>query len=134
MFDNLQMPIGEAILRSVVGITTVIIILAVIAGLILLVSKVIRTFEEAASKKAPVTETPSAPATPAGVPMPAGMNQGELELVGDCVEVQKTNFAISLVAIDLITAAVIMAIVSDKSGIPLNRLSFKSIKLMEDEK
>lgn len=118
MFDNLQMPIGEAILRSVVGITTVIIILAVIAGLILLVSKVIRTFEEAASKKAPVTETPSAPATPAGVPMPAGMNQGELELINT----------------DEKTAAVIMAIVSDKSGIPLNRLSFKSIKLMEDEK
>ena len=53
----------------------------------------------------------------AGVPMPAGMNQGELELIGT----------------DEKTAAVIMAIVSDKSGIPLNRLSFKSIKLMEDK-
>ncbi len=31
------------------------------------------------------------------------------------------------------TAAVIMAIVSHKSGIELNRLSFKSIKLMEDK-
>lgn len=30
-------------------------------------------------------------------------------------------------------AAVIMAIVSDKSGIPLERLSFSSIKLMEDK-
>lgn len=29
-------------------------------------------------------------------------------------------------------AAVIMAIVSDKTGIPLNRLKFESIKLMED--
>ena len=29
-------------------------------------------------------------------------------------------------------AAIIMAIVSDKSGIPLERLAFKSIKLMED--
>jgi Na+-transporting methylmalonyl-CoA/oxaloacetate decarboxylase gamma subunit len=118
MFDNLQMPIGEAILRSVVGITTVIIILAVIAGLILLVSKVIRTFEEAVSKKKPAEATVTAPSVPAGVPMPAGMNQGELELINT----------------DEKTAAVIMAIVSDKSGIPLNRLSFKSIKLMEDEK
>lgn len=30
-------------------------------------------------------------------------------------------------------AAVIMAIVSDKTGIPLVRLNFKSIKLMEDK-
>lgn len=30
-------------------------------------------------------------------------------------------------------AAVIMAIVSNKTGIPLNRLAFKSIKLMEDK-
>lgn len=118
MFDNLQMPIGEAILRSVVGITTVIIILAIIAGLILLVSKVIRSVEEAASKKKPAEAAASAPSAPAGVPMPAGMNQGELELINT----------------DEKTAAVIMAIVSDKSGIPLNRLSFKSIKLMEDEK
>ncbi len=62
-----------------------------------------------------VTGTPTAKS--AGVPMPAGMNQGELELVGT----------------DEKTAAIIMAIVSDKSGIPLNRLSFKSIKLMEDK-
>ncbi|MBE6772929.1 MAG: sodium ion-translocating decarboxylase subunit beta [Ruminococcaceae bacterium] len=62
-----------------------------------------------------VIETPTAER--AGVPMPERMNQGELELVGT----------------DEKTAAVIMAIVSDKSGIPLNRLSFKSIKLMEDK-
>ena len=74
---------------------------------------------------APVVEAPAAPvaatataAAPAGVPMPAGMNQGELELINT----------------DEKTAAVIMAIVSDKSGIPLNRLSFKSIKLVEDNK
>ena len=118
MFDNLQMPIGEAILRSVVGIITVIIILAVIAGLILLVSKIIRTIEEAASKKKPAAAPAAAPSAPAGIPMPAGMNQGELELINT----------------DEKTAAVIMAIVSDKSGIPLNRLSFKSIKLMEEKK
>ncbi len=115
---SIKMPIGEAILRSVVGIVTVICILAVIAGLILLVSKVIRAFEaKTAGKK---TEEASAPAAaaPAGVPMPAGMNQGELELIDT----------------DEKPAAVIMAIVSDKSGIPLNRLAFKSIKLMEDEK
>ena len=120
MFANLKMPLSDALATSLIGITTVIAILAVIAVLIILVSKVIRAVEGAASKKAPaapVAATATA-AAPAGVPMPAGMNQGELELINT----------------DEKTAAVIMAIVSDKSGIPLDRLSFKSIKLVEDEK
>ena len=119
MFANLKMPLTDALATSLIGIVTVICILAIIAVLIILVSKVIRAVEGAASKKAP--EAPTAVATasaPAGVPMPAGMNQGELELVNT----------------DEKTAAIIMAIVSDKSGIPLNRLSFKSIKLVEDKK
>lgn len=118
MFD-LKMPLTDALAVSLIGITTVICILAVIAVLILLVSKVIRAIEgKSSSKKAAVAPTAeqTAPA-PTGVPMPAGMNQGELELVGT----------------DEKTAAIIMAIVSDKSGIPLNRLAFKSIRLMEDE-
>ena len=118
MFE-LKMPLADALSVSLIGITTVICILAIIAVLIILVSKVIRAVEGAAGKKAP--EAPAAVATasaPAGVPMPAGMNQGELELINT----------------DEKTAAVIMAIVSDKSGIPLNRLSFKSIKLVEDKK
>ena len=120
MFANLKMPLSDALATSVIGITTVICILAVIAVLIILVSKVIRAVEGAASKKAPAAPVAAAATAtaPAGVPMPAGMNQGELELINT----------------DEKTAAVIMAIVSDKSGIPLNRLSFKSIKLVEDNK
>lgn len=118
MFANLKMPLTDALATSFIGITTVILILAIIALLIILVSKVIRAIEGVASKKAPETASAPAAAAPAGVSMPAGMNQGELELVNT----------------DEKTAAVIMAIVSDKSGIPLNRLSFKSIKLVEDKK
>lgn len=40
---------------------------------------------------------------------------------------------VELVGVDEQSAAVIMAIVSDKTGIPIERLSFKSIKLMEDK-
>ena len=116
MFE-LKMPLTDALATSFIGIITVICILAVIACLIILVSKVIRSIEAAAAKKKPA-EAPATVSAPAGIPMPAGMNQGELELIDT----------------DEKTAAVIMAIVSDKSGIPLNRLSFKSIKLMEDEK
>lgn len=115
MFE-LKMPLTDALAVSLIGITTVILILAIIACLIMLVSKVIRVIENAAEKKK-VLPAAAPAAVPAGVPMPEGMNQGELELVGT----------------DEKTAAIIMAIVSDKSGIPLNRLSFKSIKLMEDK-
>ncbi len=113
MFD-LKMPLTDALATSVIGISTVICILAVIAVLIILVSKVIRAFE-AKTATAPAAEAPASSA-PAGIPMPEGMNQGQLELIDT----------------DEKTAAVIMAIVSNKSGIPLNRLSFKSIKLLED--
>ena len=120
---SMKMPIFEALMTSLVGIITVICILAVIAVLIILVSKVIRTVENAAAKKkanaAPVAAAPAASAAkPTGVIPVAGVSQGTIDLVN----------------VDEKTAAIIMAIVSDKSGIPLNRLSFKSIKLVEDEK
>ena len=111
---SIKMPIMETLLTSLIGITTVILILAVIAVLILLLSKVIRTIEGKAAKNEPALAP--TPAAPQGVPMPNGMMQGELELVNT----------------DEKTAAIIMAIVSNQSGIPLNRLSFKSIKLMEE--
>ena len=120
---SMKMPLFEALMTSLVGIVTVICILAIIAVLIILVSKVIRGVENAAAKKkanaAPVAVTPAAStAKPTGVIPVAGVSQGTIDLVN----------------VDEKTAAIIMAIVSDKSGIPLNRLSFKSIKLVEDEK
>ncbi len=113
----MEFTLTDALATAVIGISTVICILAVIAVLIILVSKVIRVIENKTASSAPAS-APAATPAPAGIPMPAGMNQGELELIDT----------------DEKTAAVIMAIVSNKSGIPLNRLSFKSIKLMEDEK
>ncbi len=90
-------------------------VLGVIFVAYVYIAKAINAKKALPAEAVAVTEAPTAKS--AGVPMPAGMNQGELELVGT----------------DEKTAAVIMAIVSDKSGIPLNRLSFKSIKLMEDK-
>ena len=70
--------------------------------------------------KAP-TEAPAAAKkaeAPAAVPVAAAnISSGELELVET----------------DEKTAAVVMAIVSHQSGIPLNRLKFESIRLMEDK-
>lgn len=70
-----------------------------------------------AAKKAPEATQNSLAETKTTVAAPAGVSNGELDLIET----------------DEKTAAVIMAIVSNKSGIPLNRLSFKSIRLMEDK-
>jgi hypothetical protein len=74
----------------------------------------IRDGKAAKAAPAPVKNAPAAATTTAA---PAGVSNGELDLIET----------------DEKTAAVIMAIVSNKSGIPLNRLSFKSIRLMEDK-
>ena len=64
------------------------------------------------SKKAPALEA----AKPAAAIAPAPAANRNVELIGT----------------DEKTAAVVMAVVSYRTDIPLNRLSFKSIKLMED--
>lgn len=71
-----------------------------------------------ASKKAPAdTEAAVAPAA-VSAPAPA---------------VQSIYTGPELVGVEEKEAAAIMAIVSDKTGIPLERLRFHSIKLMEDK-
>lgn len=110
-----KMPLSEALAVSLIGIVTVMVILAVIACLIIIVSKVIRAIEAAVSKKAPDAAVPTPPTVS---PAAEGINNGSVELIGTAEK----------------EAAVIMAIVSDKSGIPLNRLNFKAIKFLDDEK
>ena len=112
--SSLKMPLSEALAVSAIGILTVIVILAIIALLIILVSKAIRAIEAKATK-APAKA--AAPAPSAGYTAPAA-SQGQVELIDT----------------DEKEAAVIMAIVSKKSGIPLERLSFRSIKLIDEKK
>ena len=114
---SLQYPLDKALAVSAIGLVTVISILAVIACLILLVSKAIRTLEAAVTKKTNEEVLPKAPSA-AVQTVAEKTSQGSVELINT----------------DEKEAAVIMAIVSDKSGIPLEKLSFKTIKLLEDEK
>lgn len=115
---SMKMGIGEALLTAVIGISTVLMILAIIALLIMLVSKVIRAIESKTAKPAKAGAPVSPTGAPTAAPLPDTESQGELVLEN----------------VDEPTAAVIMAIVSNKSGIPLNRLCFHSIKLLEDDK
>ena len=120
MFDNFDMgmPLGEklvfALQVSLFGILMVFLLLIILAVLIMIISRVVRLGENLAGKKNAASDEPAPvqQSVAAGTPLPGTQSQGTLELDG----------------VDEPTAAVIMAIVSDESGIPLNRLLFKSIK------
>ena len=120
----MKLSILEALNISVTGFIVVLIILALLACIIVVLSKLVRTFEKVANKKSGKdlkqsdagkndTVSDAAPAAPS-TSAPTGM-----------VELYKTGEK---------TAATIMAIVSHESGIPLNRLDFKSIKLKDETK
>lgn len=124
MFGNFDanMPLGEklvfALEVSLFGMAMVFALLIILALCIKLISAVVRFGENTAAKtkgkngKADAAEAAAAPST---APLPDTQSQGTLVLEG----------------VDEPTAAVIMAIVSNESGIPLNRLLFKSIKVKD---
>ncbi len=109
----LEYTLGDALQTAGIGMGTVIAVLALIAVCVLVISKIIRTAE---SKRAGNVETATAAqATVAAAPAS-----------------NSSNGSVELINVDEKSAAVIMAIVSNESGIPLNKLAFKSIKLMEE--
>ena len=75
---------------------------------------------ELKAPKAPAPKAAPAPAAPAA-PVPAAPASDEMFSSG----------SLKLKNCDEKTAAMIMAIVADDTGIPLNELVFKSIKLVE---
>ena len=107
--SNDAMTFAKAALVAVVGFCTVLLILAVIA---LFIKGIAAIFDKSAEKKktttSPIVPVPTAPSAPV---------QPSVELIN----------------VDEQTAAIIMAIVSHRSGISLDRLAFKSIKLSEDK-
>ena len=118
--DKISLTMSETMLVAVAGILVVMAELALITVLILGISKILRSIESKLASGndetteatvTPVASTASAasaaPATPVAY-IPAG--------------------SIQLIDVDEPTAAVVMALVSDQSGIPLERLAFKSIK------
>ena len=103
------------------------IVILVVFGVLLLMyilisisGKIIQAVTSAGKKE---NEAPAkaAPATPAPAAAPAAPASGEVFSSG----------SLKLKNCDEKTAAMIMAIVADDTGIPLNELVFKSIKLVE---
>ena len=108
------MNISKALLVALVGFITVIVLLAIIALFIKFIAYIFSLF----TKK----KTVSAPAAVKSAPAPS---------VGKTAKALRSE--IKLIDVDEPTAAVIMALVSHNSGIPLEKLDFKSIKLLEDK-
>ncbi len=114
--SNDAMDIPKALLVAIVGFVTVIVVLAFIALFIKLIAFIFATIENKNNKKA--ATSPIVEQNTATIPtLPETESQGELELIG----------------VDEPTAAMLMALVSYKTEIPLNRLAFRSIRLVEDE-
>ncbi|MBP3442754.1 MAG: OadG family protein [Clostridia bacterium] len=118
-YDAMDIP--KALLVALVGFLTVVSMLAVIALFIKLISFIFSSIEKKSASKvetliSPVeNQKPRAEST--GSALPETESQGELELIG----------------VDEPTAAILMALVSYRTDIPLNRLIFRSIRLVEDE-
>lgn len=115
--DKIQLTMSETMLVAVAGIIVVLLELAILAVLIVFLSKIFRALEgRFVSDSAPSDASANAPVqAPASAPVAAA-------------PVAVAASGVQLVDVDEATAAVIMAIVSNESGIPLEKLSFRSIK------
>lgn len=114
---NAEMTLGRALLISAVGFLIVFVVLGVIALFVKAMGAVFDAMNRKRSAAQPIVPPPAVPAAkPAGVPLPEGTSQGTLTLE-DVTEEE---------------AAVVMAVTAHKTGIPLNRLQFHSIKLIKE--
>lgn len=108
MNDLINMSLGDAGLTAVLGYLVVFVGLALLMCVVMLVGKVMK--KEAKPAPSPVS-------TPEKAPEPAPGSAGELKLYDT----------------DPRDAAMIMAIVADSLGNPLNELRFISIKEVKDD-
>lgn len=100
----------DALMIALSGIVIVFLMLALLWGVIAVISRVMGVLEKHTAHPASVSAAAPAAAAPAAAPAPASAPQVKLEGVSE------------------VEAACIMAIVSHETGIPLDQLVFKSIK------
>lgn len=100
----------DALMIALSGIVIVFLMLALLWGVIAVISRVMGVLEKHTAHPASVSVAAPAAAAPAAAPAPAPVPQVKLEGVSE------------------VEAACVMAIVSHETGIPLDQLVFKSIK------
>lgn len=102
--------VQDALMIALSGIVIVFLMLALLWGVIAVISRVMGVLEKHTAHPASVSAAAPAAAAPAAAPAPAPVPQVKLEGVSE------------------VEAACVMAIVSHETGIPLDQLVFKSIK------
>lgn len=116
-----EMSLSRAALISVVGILIVFLILSILAVFVKAMGfgfdRLHETRRARMLANAPKGGNPLPKKQPQGAPLPADTSAGTLKLTGVTEE----------------EAAVVMAVVSHNSGIPLNRLRFNSITAVEQD-
>lgn len=100
----------DALMIALSGIVIVFLMLALLWGVIAVISRVMGVLEKHTAHPASVSAAAPAAAAPAAAPVSAPVPQVKLEGVSE------------------VEAACVMAIVSHETGIPLDQLVFKSIK------
>lgn len=120
MLANQTVTFGDSLLIALVGIAVVLIELALLAVIIVLLSKAIRLLEKKGAHTGTANPQPveSSSVIPLQ-PVQAAAAPAALAMPGN---------GILLIDTDEQTAAMLMAIVSDQTGIPLENLQFKSIR------
>ncbi|MDP4108746.1 MAG: OadG family transporter subunit [Bacillota bacterium] len=113
------MPVSDAFIVLLVGMLIVMVELALLAAIIIIMSKIVR----AMTKQLDKAPAPEAPASPQPAAAAAAQPYAPQAL--------RQEQSLELYNVDEKTAAIIMAVVSDESGIPLGELSFKSIKAID---
>ena len=108
---------AEMLMNAGIVILVVFVVLLLMYILISISGKIIQAIAKIGSKEEPA----KAPAAPPAAPAAAAASSEEVFSSG----------SLKLKNCDEKTAAMIMAIVADDSGIPLEELVFKSIKLVE---
>lgn len=112
MNDLINISVGDAAMTALLGYAVVFIGIIMLMILVMFVGDLMFKSAKRKAAKAPAA-APAAPAAPAAAPGTAG----ELKLYGT----------------DPRDAAMVMAIVADKLGKPLNELRFKSIREVKDK-
>lgn len=115
----------DALRVSATGFLVVFTELALLAVLVFLLSKVVRSAVRVSEKK-----------KAEGVNLGMGSPQPEprTAIPANALPPTRSDGELELINTDEATAAVIMAIVSDQTDIPLNRLNFIRIRQLEEER
>lgn len=120
-----MMTLTDSLILAAVGVTVVMVALGALALFIVLMSKVVAKFSKTpvASAAAPAAIKTATPAPVVAPVAPAPDNTGKVALPES-----ESRGDLKLNGIDDKDAALIMAILADELGAPLNTLVFKSIK------